>query len=120
MRKISAFPCNGGVTCGELTRLGPREPARSGGWPVIGNSRPPQDPPPWATVIATTVRLWVQRHVRAGRPGLSAARRGAAARRSYARAAVVSAVIVVFAAGAAGVAIATSDGSTPASGTPGD
>jgi hypothetical protein len=79
---------------------------------VTSNSRPPQGAPPWRTVIATTVRLWMQRHVVPGR-GKSASGR------HYVRLGVVAAVIVVFAAGAASAALAWTGSGKPPSGAPG-
>jgi hypothetical protein len=67
---------------------------------VTNGSRPPSDPPPWAAVIWTTLRLWVQRRAWPGRGD------PAAAGRRYRRAAVLALLLVVFAAGAASVAIA--------------
>jgi hypothetical protein len=66
---------------------------------VTSNSRPPEGPPPWRTVIATTVRRWMERRG-LRRPG------GPTAGRRYARVAVVFGVVAIFAAGAASAALA--------------
>ncbi len=73
-------------------------------------SRTPQDPPPWATVIGTTLKLWVERHRPVGG--------GSAKGRRYGRSGLVALIIVAVAAGAASVAIARAGGpTTPAHAT---
>jgi hypothetical protein len=41
---------------------------RSGGWLGVSRESRPQPVPSWPTVIATTLRLWLQRHVISPRP----------------------------------------------------
>src|ERR1700758_2106074 len=41
---------------------------RSGGWLGVSRESRPQPVPSWPTVIATTLRLWLQRHVISARP----------------------------------------------------
>ena len=41
---------------------------RSGGWLGVSSDSRPQPVPSWPTVIATTLRLWLQRHVISPRP----------------------------------------------------
>ena len=73
-----------------------------------GRARPPE--PPWPTVIATTVRLWLERHPLVGREairirppaalGRAGTRQGILTRRRFATLALVAGLLV---AGAAGV-----------------
>ncbi len=91
-------------------------------------SQQPPRPPSWASVIATTVRLWFQRKVRhdaePGLPGSTAApgrgapgaSRGTLREAPRRRAAIFGLAIVVFAAGALTIALAEHQGGGQAAG----
>ncbi|HTA07007.1 MAG TPA: hypothetical protein VK836_00715 [Streptosporangiaceae bacterium] len=74
---------------------------------MSSNSRPLPPPPSWPHVIATTLRLWVQRHVLPARP------RAAEGGRSY-RVSTAIVAIVLAAASVAAIATALAGGARPA------
>jgi hypothetical protein len=73
---------------------------------LTNDSRPPPEPS-WATVIATTLRLWIQRHVVPARRG-----RTGRARRYRGLAEAAAAVLVVAGALTAAVVVGKSQGET--------
>jgi hypothetical protein len=68
---------------------------------VTGYNRPPLPQPPWSQVIATTIRLWWQRHV-----AEPAARTGR--RRRYRQATVGALIVALLAVSAVAIGLATS------------
>jgi hypothetical protein len=68
---------------------------------VTGNNRPPLPQPPWSQVIATTIRLWWQRHV-------TEPRAGAGRRRRIRQVGVGALIVALLAVSAVAVRLATS------------
>jgi hypothetical protein len=94
----------------------PPDPSRPASLPGAGPLPPPQQPrqqPSWPSVLATTVRLWVQRRLRVLWP----------ARAGWRVVVVIALVAVVFVAGAATVRLVTGRGQAstgqPSTGQPG-
>jgi hypothetical protein len=71
---------------------------------VTGDDRAPAPPPPWAQVIATTIRLWWVRHVRSSSAG------PAPTGRTLRRAGVAALVIALIVASAAAIDLARTRG----------
>ena len=68
---------------------------------MTGNNRPPLPQPPWSQVIATTIRLWWQRHV-------TEPRAGAGRRRRVRQIGVGALIVALLAVSAVAVRLATS------------